>query len=165
MAVYEYAFTQTNKSATADLTYGYALPLPFGTDGPSSEKYIGCQAVRLTATTTAASQTATIALILAEIGQTETKIAIFPATVSSTAYRTPSDGSAAGSYVATVAFTETGNSKLDLLGYGETIVPISGAPSTPTVGAQRGTKLVWYISCITLASGSMTVCVAPTRAI
>lgn len=162
MAIYEFAFTQSNKSAVGDLASAYLLPLPVGSDGPSSEKYIGQQVARLTATTSAASQTATVALILAEVGQTSSeRIAIFPATVTSTAYRTPSDGSAAASYVGTVAFTESADSKMDLLGYGEKVLPISGT----TVSAQRGTRLVWYLSCITLASGTMTVNVTTTRAI
>lgn len=163
MPVYEYAFTQSNKSSTADLASAYALPLIVGSDGPSSETSIGHQIARVFATTSAdlSASPATIAFILAEIGNTSyEKLAVFTATVTSTAYSAVSDGSG-GDYLATVAFTESADSKIDLLGFGQKEIAISGT----TVSAQRDTRLVWYLSCITLSSGTMKVFVAPTRAL
>lgn len=159
---YEYSFTQSNVSSVNNLTNAFRVPLIVGSDGVSSNGAIGTQIIRVSASTTAASQTAEVCLILVETTQTGVeKLARFPAVVTSSAFRTNTAGSAANGYIATVAFSETGNSKLDVLGHGETVVSIT----SDGVYTKRGTKLEWYISCTTLSSGNMTVWVHPTRAL
>lgn len=155
-------FTTSTASSVGDLTSAAALYLPFppGSEGTVSDAAIRSQVVRVFGQTSSASLTVTCSLILVESTNTGyERLARFPFTVTSTAFRSPTAGGASGDYLATVAFTESGNSKHDLLGYGETV-----RPSTAT--APRGTKTGWYVVVESgLSSGSITLRFSDTRAI
>lgn len=154
----KFSFAQTDVSSVNDLTKAQLVQLPVGTEGPSSKSEIPYQFVRAFAQTSAASQTATIVLTLVDNSEsTNIKLAQFTGTVTSTAQRADSAGTA-GNYEATVSWAETSNSKLDLLGYGKKTV-------TASSNAVAGTPTVWYLGCTVLASGTMTVWLEPTRAI
>jgi len=154
--LYEVTFA----AASANISTGGTILsfLTTGPDGVSSNSGIPSQVLRTTAHMSTAAATATIALALVEPdAATHKVIGYFTASVAATARRS-NLANDAGDYMADVIWADSGSSKFDLLAHDRRVFPLSGTVA-------RSSKAVWYILCPTLSAGTVTVCMAPSRAI
>lgn len=135
--------TATALSAMTEVDMGDAgAQFPGGTAG-----------LRVFATSTGTGSAATVEFVLVEKG---VRLAVFPATVTPTAYRGDAAGTG-GSYLCTVAFTEGGTSKLDLLG----AYPKNGVIGPGLDGDDAGAT--WMVGCSALGgTTALTLRLAPT---
>lgn len=156
-----FAFTTSTASATGDLTSAAAVQLPLapGKDSSSACTCIPAQAVALFCTMSGAAATATLGVFLKNPGSeaNQERIAMIgTATVAATAFRTTNAGGAAGNYIATTTFAETGNHKFDPLGHSR---GVAGGTTTNNAPVQC------WLAVLTLSAGSITIHEADTRSI
>lgn len=110
--------------------------------------------VRVFARSTANGGAGTIELVLVRKG---VRLAVFPATVTATAYRSDAAGTG-GSYICTVSFTATSSDKLDLLGMEE----YAGLCGPGLSGDDAGA--CWMIGCSSLGGlTNLTLELATTK--